>query len=641
MKLKQKSNSRFTVSIILILACMFFFYVCALPENKTEDNGGTLSTSSNSLPTRPHNADTALTPLKSFQNLAGGDIVVTDLTTIDLETLINKLVGENVTLSNIVYKGVPVAAGIFSNAAGVFGFDEGIILSSGSAKTIIGPNNNDGASTDNNLGGDADLNSLIPGYTTHDACILEFDFVPEYDTIVFDFQFTSEEYNEYVNTDFNDVFGFFLNGANIALIPGTSTPVAINNVNGGNPYGTNASHPELYINNDLSDGGGAINTQMDGMTVVFTAKGTLQRGKVNHIKLAIADAGDLVLDSNILIKAQSFTSDNPPVVTAAVDRPPNANGWYNADVTVSFTAEDTDETPVASVDPPVVVSTEGADQAVTGNAVDTAGLTGSATVNISLDKTAPEVTINSPTATTYIPSGTLTLDFIVSDALSGIDAGSLNALLDGASVTNGQVLDLSTLSGTHTLSVTVSDLAGNSTVKEVVFTVIENAIVDVKPDTLCLKSRCCKHHHDGPCGDHCKGKCDKHCQEWYSEFSQDELGDEDFCGGKPHGHDNDCYCHDYSVTAYIQLQSASPSDIDVATVTLTVNGVTIKAQLKPTAIYDYDHDGILELMVKFDRNAVVAALGDLNGDITMTVQGKLKNGIIFVGSDIVKVIHKL
>ena len=51
--------------------------------------------------------------------------------------------------------------------------------------------------------------------TINDAAVLEFDFIAISDTILFDFVFASDEYLEFVNTAFNDVFGFFLSGPGI------------------------------------------------------------------------------------------------------------------------------------------------------------------------------------------------------------------------------------------------------------------------------------------------------------------------------------------------------------------------------------------------------------------------------------------
>ena len=49
----------------------------------------------------------------------------------------------------------------------------------------------------------------------NDLCVLGFDFIPESDTIVFNYSFGSEEYTSWVNTQYNDVFGFFISGPGI------------------------------------------------------------------------------------------------------------------------------------------------------------------------------------------------------------------------------------------------------------------------------------------------------------------------------------------------------------------------------------------------------------------------------------------
>ncbi|MGH9836065.1 MAG: choice-of-anchor L domain-containing protein [Blastocatellia bacterium] len=66
---------------------------------------------------------------------------------------------------------------------------------------------------------------------------------------------------------------------------------------GGNPFGTNPTNPQFYINNDLEDGGATINTEMDGLTVVLSVQAQVVSGQLNHIKLAIADASDDEFDS--------------------------------------------------------------------------------------------------------------------------------------------------------------------------------------------------------------------------------------------------------------------------------------------------------------------------------------------------------
>ena len=227
--------------------------------------------------------------------------------------------GQAITISNAVYRGAPGALGTFTGGASATGLTTGVILSSGTVANVNPPNNNPGISANHNLPGDPDLQTLVPDSVTVDAAVLEFDFTvtdPNATTVKFDYVFSSDEYNEFVNSTFNDVFGFFMSGpgfpkGNLALVPNTQIPVSINNVNGGNPFGTNATNPEQFINNDPSVGGGAIGTQADGLTRVFSVSAPITPKVTYHLKIAIADAGDTSLDSWVLIKTGSFTVGCP------------------------------------------------------------------------------------------------------------------------------------------------------------------------------------------------------------------------------------------------------------------------------------------------------------------------------------------
>ena len=113
-------------------------------------------------------------------------------------------------VSNVQLIGNTNGAGHFTNGATNVMFDEGVILANGNIANAEGPNTSSGAG--NGFGdssGDPDLNLLGAG-TVHDAVGIEFDFTPTLSVINFDYVFGSEEYCEYVNSQFNDVFGFFL-----------------------------------------------------------------------------------------------------------------------------------------------------------------------------------------------------------------------------------------------------------------------------------------------------------------------------------------------------------------------------------------------------------------------------------------------
>jgi hypothetical protein len=237
------------------------------------------------------------------------------------------LIGPDVQVSKATMTAAAGTVGLFSGAAGIIGIGDGLILSSGNIVTLVGPNIDDATSYDNAYPGDPDLDGLIPGYTTFDATILEFDFECDDPTVIsFQYVFASEEYNEWVGSPYNDVFGFFLNGQNIAAVPDVCSnpglPVAINNVDCEFPYNPpHGPNCDCYRNNDLDDLGGLIDTEMDGVTQVFYASAQILPG-TNHMKLAIADAGDPVYDSNVMIRCQTFTCMPPPEIGACCFRQP-------------------------------------------------------------------------------------------------------------------------------------------------------------------------------------------------------------------------------------------------------------------------------------------------------------------------------
>ncbi|HQC60404.1 MAG TPA: choice-of-anchor L domain-containing protein [Bacteroidales bacterium] len=176
------------------------------------------------------------------------------------------LIGPGITVSNVTYRGQLSQFGFFSNGnTTALGMNEGIILCTGNATQIA---QSASSFMSNSLGGNGvpELDSIInnPTYDTNDGAVLEFDFIPQDTMLSFYYIFGSEEYPEFVCSSFNDIFAFLISGINplggmyvdknIALIPGTNLPVAINTVNSGSPGSsypasgcTSLSYSSLYV----------------------------------------------------------------------------------------------------------------------------------------------------------------------------------------------------------------------------------------------------------------------------------------------------------------------------------------------------------------------------------------------------------
>ncbi|MBK9335162.1 MAG: choice-of-anchor L domain-containing protein [Lewinellaceae bacterium] len=230
------------------------------------------------------------------------------------------LIGGNCfDVAGVTFLGNGGQIGTFTNGQTNIGFNTGIIMATGDISVAPGPNDQDGAS--NGYGAstpDSDL-ALLTGGALFDRCGVEFDFTPTQALLSFNFVFASEEYCEYVNSQFNDVFGFFISGPgipggqeNIAIIPGTTIPVAINNVN-------HLSYSGFYVNNQPASSnnlcgqqpatGPATNeVQYDGFTRKFTAIANVIPCETYRIKLKIADVGDGVWDSAVFLNAGSFAA---------------------------------------------------------------------------------------------------------------------------------------------------------------------------------------------------------------------------------------------------------------------------------------------------------------------------------------------
>ncbi|HIK57033.1 MAG TPA: PTPA-CTERM sorting domain-containing protein [Synechococcales cyanobacterium M55_K2018_004] len=197
----------------------------------------------------------------------------------DPMALFNRLLGGASGLSNITVDitgtttggGIKSGFGLFSDDT-TFGLGSGVVLSTGAATGVLGPNNASNSTT--GFGRTSQLN-------------ISFDVDNTVESLFFQYVFGSEEFFEYAQTAYNDSFELLLNGVNLALLP-NDDPVTINNL--ATPAGP--IDPTLLLANPL----GSPATQLDAYTRVLTLTGVLNRNARNTLTIRISDVSDDGLD---------------------------------------------------------------------------------------------------------------------------------------------------------------------------------------------------------------------------------------------------------------------------------------------------------------------------------------------------------
>ncbi|WP_299112805.1 T9SS type B sorting domain-containing protein [uncultured Winogradskyella sp.] len=224
---------------------------------------------------------------------------------------------ENVMITNAVsgdFGGVEFSYGFFDATGTTFPFQSGLVMSTGRLSNVPGPN--DSLSDDNAPGwnGDSDLEAALDETGTFNATILEFSFTAITSQISFRYLFASEEYRENnpFTCDFSDLFGFLVKPSdnsepfrNIALVPGTTTPVKVTTVTPGVPGSCPPQNEQFFGQfNEINPAISPIN--FNGQTDVLTATATITPGVSYDIKLVIADEFNPRFDSAVFIEAGSF-----------------------------------------------------------------------------------------------------------------------------------------------------------------------------------------------------------------------------------------------------------------------------------------------------------------------------------------------
>ena len=249
----------------------------------------------------------------------------------------NVLLGGGVSANNTSMFGDAIQIGFFNGINTNLGLDSGIVMSTGDIADLD-PSSFGGGNSPINTNTDPDLlnvaNSVPPLINQpffvsgiFDVATIEFDFIPTSDTVSFNYVFGSNEYLTWVNSEYNDVFGFFISGPgitgpysspagfpngsiNIATVPNSipPLPITISSVN-------NVLNSQYYIDNQFTF---PQTVSCNGFTTLFNATTIVQCGETYHIRLALADGSDSSLDSWVFLEAGSFSSNGSVSVSSGI-----------------------------------------------------------------------------------------------------------------------------------------------------------------------------------------------------------------------------------------------------------------------------------------------------------------------------------
>jgi hypothetical protein len=200
------------------------------------------------------------------------------------------------------------SSGTYTNTSGTYGISPGIILSTGNVSDYgDGANTVGDQSTDYGAIATASQQVLLAPisgtnpisglpFDHYDVTQLDLTFNSSTGKVFFAVVFGSEEYSEFVGSEFIDGYGFYLNGVNIAKVGGL--PVNIN-------------HPDMQA---LSG------TELDGVLAPGGKPTLLFSGDVlptgNTLTFIAADTSDGIYDSSVYIS--SLSGVNPVPLPPAV-----------------------------------------------------------------------------------------------------------------------------------------------------------------------------------------------------------------------------------------------------------------------------------------------------------------------------------
>lgn len=230
--------------------------------------------------------------------------------------------GISATPSNALFTGVEASSDSFEEGLlSGLEIDSGIILTSGLSRFWNGGDTTEAAGEHMDIffnnqqePGDEVLERLVAGFRTFDAASLEFDVFVTDGHLEIEYQFGSEEYDEWVQS-YNDAFVISINGVIASFVPDCSDIVSVNSVN---QIWANENSPppneHLFLDDDddilpsVAPEHRPTRVEYDGMVRRLRLNAFVTPNQIHRVKMVIADVDDDRYDSALIIGENSVRS---------------------------------------------------------------------------------------------------------------------------------------------------------------------------------------------------------------------------------------------------------------------------------------------------------------------------------------------